>query len=134
MKTTFKWKQQFESVVDNNRGHEVIMDLPPAKNGTDNGATAIEFCAMSLAGCTGTIFAVMAKKMRLEFSQLEIEMDAIKTDNDKTITSVSYILKIKTDVSSEKVEKCLTITEENCPVVILYQQAGIPISSKIEML
>ncbi len=133
MKTAFQWKQGFESTVTNTRGHEVVMDLPPAKNGTDNGATAIEFCAMSLVGCIGTIFAVMAVKMRFEYSQLEIELDAVKTDEDKTIKSVDYVLKIKTGVSEEKVKKCLKLTEENCPVGILFQKAEIPISGKIEM-
>lgn len=134
MKATFQWKQGVESIVNNNRGHEVIMDLPQAKNGTDNGATAIEFCAMSLVGCIGTIFAVMAAKMRFEFSELEIELDAAKTDADKTITEVVYQLKIKTEVAEQKVKKCLELTEENCPVGQLFNKANIPVVGKIVML
>lgn len=134
MKSTFKWKQGFESVVDNSRGHEIVMDLPKGKNGTDLGATALEICGMSLTGCVGTIFAVMAEKMRIKFSELEIELDAAKTDDDPTITAVSFVLKIKTEATKEKVQKCLDLTLENCPVGVLYRKAGVSISNEIEML
>ena len=134
MKSTFKWKKNFESVVNNNRGHEIVMDLPIAKDGTDLGATALEICGMSLTGCVGTIFAVMAAKMRVEFTQLEIELDAAKTDDDATFTSVSYVFKIKTEATKEKVKKCLDLTFENCPVGVLYRNAGVSISGEIIML
>lgn len=134
MKSTLKWKQGFESVVDNSRGHEVVMDLPEAKNGTNLGATAVEVCAMSLTGCIGTIFAVVAKKMRFDFSAMEIDLEATKTDDDPTITSVNYVFKIKTDADEEKVQKCLDVTIDNCPVGNLFKQAGIPVKGKVVML
>jgi uncharacterized OsmC-like protein len=134
MKSTVKWSKNLQSVIDNGRGHQVVIDMPEAKNGDDQGATAVELTAMSLAGCIVTIFAIMAAKMRIEFTQLEIELDSAKTDNDATITRNDYVLKIKTDEPIEKIEKCLKHTIDTCPVGVLFEKAGIPINGKIILL
>lgn len=134
MKSTVKWSKNLQSVIDNGRGHQVVIDMPEAKNGDNQGATAVELTAMSLAGCIVTIFAIMAEKMRIKFTQLEIELDSAKTDNDATITKNDYVLKIKTDESIEKIEKCLKHTIDTCPVGVLFEKAGIPINGKIILL
>jgi len=134
MKSTVKWSKNLQSVIDNGRGHQVVIDMPEAKNGDNQGATAVELTAMSLAGCIVTIFAIMAAKMRIEFTQLEIELDSAKTDNDATITKNDYVLKIKTDEPIDKIEKCLKHTIDTCPVGVLFEKAGIPINGKIILL
>lgn len=131
MKSTVKWTKNLQSVVDNGRGHQVIIDMPEAKNGDNQGATALELAAMSLAGCIATIFAVVAAKMRIKFTQMEVELDASKTDDDATITKVDYVFKIKTEEPLEKIEKCLKHTMDTCPVGILFEQAGIPVKGQI---
>lgn len=134
MKSTVKWTKNLQSVVDNGRGHQVVMDMPEAKNGDNQGATALELAAMSFAGCIATIFAVVAVKMRIKFTQMEIELDASKTDADATITKVDYNFKIKTDEPIEKIENCLKHTMDTCPVGVLFEKAGIPINGKIILL
>jgi uncharacterized OsmC-like protein len=134
MKSTVKWTKNLQSVVDNGRGHQVVLDMPEAKNGDNQGATALELAVMSLSGCIATIFAVVAAKMRIKFTQLEVELDASKTDEDATITKVDYIFKIKTDEPVDKIEKCLKHTMDTCPVGVLFEKAGIPINSKIILL
>jgi uncharacterized OsmC-like protein len=134
MKSTVKWSKNLQSVIDNGRGHQVLTDMPEAKNGDNQGATAIELAAMSLAACIVTIFAIMATKMRIKFTQLEIELDSAKTDNDVTITKNEYVLKIKTNEPIDKIEKCLKHTLETCPVGIIFEKAGIPINGKIALL
>lgn len=134
MKSTVKWSKNLQSVIDNGRGHQVVIDMPEAKNGDNQGATAVELTAMSLAGCIVTIFAIMAEKMRIKFTQLEIELDSAKTENDATITKNDYVLKIKTDEPIDKIEKCLKHTIDTCPVGVLFEKAGIPINGKIILL
>ncbi len=97
MKATSKWIDGMRSVVDNGRTHSQIMDLPPGKDGSDQGPTALEVCVMSLAGCISTIFAVFAKKMRLEFSAMEVSVDAVKPDDADTITKIVINMDITTD-------------------------------------
>lgn len=134
MKSTFNWKQNFQSIVDDDRNHEVNLDLPPAKGGDDTGTTALELCAMSFNGCIGTIFGMMAAKTRLQFSQLEVELNANREENDPTFTDINYVLKIETEATKEKVEKCLALTMESCPVGVLFRQAGVKIDGRIEMI
>ncbi len=134
MKSTVKWTKNLQSVVDNGRVHQVLIDMPEAKNGDNQGATALELTAMSLAGCIATIFAVVAAKMRIKYTQMEVELDATKTDDDATITKTDYVFKIKTDEPIEKIEKCLKHTMDTCPVGVLFEKAGIPVNGKIILL
>ena len=134
MKSTVKWTKNLQSVVDNGRGHQVTIDMPEAKNGDNQGATALELAVMGLSGCIATIFAVVAAKMRIQFTQLEVELDAAKTDADPIITKVDYVFKIKTEEPVEKIEKCLKHTLDTCPVGILFEQAGIPVNGKIILI
>ena len=121
------------SVVDNGRTHAQIMDLPPAKDGTDQGPTALEVCVMSLAGCISTIFAVFAKKMRLEFTALKVTIDAEKPDDADTITKVTINMDIQTEAKEDKIERCFDMTCQNCPVGVLYRQAGVEIVKNINI-
>lgn len=134
MKSNCKWIKNYQSVVDNGRGHEQLMDLPKAKGGDDTAATALEATVMSLSGCIVTIFCVVANKMRLSFEALEVDVEADKTDDDPTITAVRFNLKIKTSVSEDKVQKCLEHTMKTCPVGVLFRNAGVSLSNSITML
>lgn len=134
MKSNCKWVKNYQSLVDNGRGHAQVMDLPEAKGGDNTAATALEATVMSLSGCIVTIFTVVANKMRLPFEALEVDVEADKTDNDPTITSVRFDLKIKTKVAEEKVRKCLDHTISTCPVGVLFRNAGVELNNKITML
>jgi len=134
MKSTTKWVKNHQSVVDNGRTHGVVIDLPEGKNGDNLGATALELCVMALSGCIGTIFTVVAKKMRVEYTDLEVELDAEKPDDASTVTAVKAEVRVKTDASEEKVGKILDRTMEMCPVGKLYEQANVPIDVKIILL
>jgi putative redox protein len=89
---------------------------------------------MSFSGCVGTIFAMVAKKMHLNFEKMEVEVDAQQKDNSPTLTDVHFILKIKTHADTDKVEKCIEHTMNTCPVGVLFRQAGVNITHNILML
>lgn len=128
MKISFDLKEGYHSVVSNFRGHEVVLDLPKESDGTDLGPKAFELLAMSLAGCIGTIFKFVATKMRIDVEDLKIEME---TQEEDTITAVSYRLYIKSSSPMAKIEKCLTHTEKHCPVGILFAKAGVEFQHQI---
>ena len=67
MKAKSVWIDGYRSVVDNGRGHSVIVDLPLEQNGANTAPTAVELTAMSLAGCVTTIFKVVAVKRKFDF-------------------------------------------------------------------
>ena len=134
MKSKSLWIRKFQSVVDNGRNHSLVIDLTEEKGGVNSGPSALELCVMSFSGCIGTIFAMVAKKMRISFDQMEVEVDAEKKDNAATITDVHIVLKIKTDANQDKIKKCLEHTEATCPVGVLFTQAGVKITNEIKFL
>mgnify|MGYP001227079247 FL=1 len=131
MKSNSLWTKQFQSVVDNGRNHSTVVDLPEVKGGSNNGPTALELCVMSLSGCVGTIFAMVAQKMRIQFEKLDVEVNAIQADGAPTITDVHIVLKIQSKEEILKIEKCYETTEKTCPVGVLYTQAGVNITHEI---
>lgn len=134
MKSTSHWKSGFESIVDNGRNHTVTVDLPEAKGGNNNGPTALELCVMSFSSCIGTIFSMLAHKMRLEFTELDIILEANQAAGAASITDVYFELCIKTSSTEDQVKKCLDLTVSTCPVGVLFRQAGVKIEYEIEII
>ncbi|MDD3685539.1 MAG: OsmC family protein [Bacteroidales bacterium] len=134
MKSISLWTRKFQSVVDNGRNHSMVIDLPEAKGGINSGPTALELCVMGLSGCIGTIFAMVAEKMRLQYDKMEVELDANQKDNAPTITDVHFVFKIQTVEGIEKIEKCLEHTLATCPVGVLFKQAGVEITNEIVIM
>ncbi|NHJ84597.1 MAG: OsmC family protein [Asgard group archaeon] len=124
-KSTYRLVKNYQAVVDNGRNHATIIDLAPTSEGEDTGPTALELCVMSYSGCIGTIFAKIARKMRLNIERLEVDMDADKGDDDPTISKIKATVYIKSPDPIEKLEKCLDLTMTTCPVGVLFDRAHI---------
>jgi uncharacterized OsmC-like protein len=122
--STAKLVEDLRIVVDNGRAHSVCLDLPP-ELGTDKGPTALELGVMSYAGCIATIFALMAKKMRVPLKDLQVKMDAVKPDEAGTITEASFDVLAKADVPEDRTQRVFELTMENCPVGKLFEKAGV---------
>ncbi|MCS7114369.1 MAG: OsmC family protein [Nitrososphaerota archaeon] len=121
----------FKIIIDNGRFHSVCVDLPP-ELGTDKGPTALELCVMSYAGCFATIFALMAKKTRVALKDLEVDLEAVKSDEVGTITEASFNITVKTDASEEAVQRVFKLTVENCPVGKLFERANVKITYNLK--
>ena len=121
--------ENFWIVVDNGRTHSVALDLPTKLGGTDKGPTALELTVMGLAGCVATIFAIMAKKMRIPLRGLEVSVEAEKPEGAKTIASARVNAKIVTDAEEKVVERAWKLTLENCPVGVLFEKAGVKVEA-----
>lgn len=134
MESKSLWTRQFQSVVDNGRNHSMVIDLPEAKGGVNSGPTALEVCLMGFSGCVGTIFAMVAQKMRLTFEMMEVDVNAVQKNNAPTITDIHFVMTIKTNEDKQKIEKCLNHTLETCPVGVLFKNAGVIITNEIKYL
>ena len=117
----------YRSVVDDGRGHSLIVDLPKEEGGTDTGPTALELAAMSLAGCITTIFKMIAVKRHLEFSALKVELDCEKANDDITITKIKGTAEIVTSASDTEAQTILNLTLKTCSVGAFFKEAGIPV-------
>lgn len=134
MKSNSIWTRKFQSVVDNGRNHSIVIDLPQDKGGCNSGPTALEMCVMGFSGCLGTIFAMVAEKMRLKFEILEVVANAEQKDNAATLTDVHCVVSLKTDEDKAKIEQCFELTMKTCPVGVLFNQAGVKMTHEINYL
>ncbi|MHA1629267.1 MAG: OsmC family protein [Candidatus Heimdallarchaeota archaeon] len=132
-KSTYTLIDKYQAVVNNGRQHAVLMDLPAGK-GDDIAPTALEYLVMSLAGCIGTIYKVVADKMRLKIQRLKVDLEAEKGEDDPTVKAVHATVYVKTNAPMAKLEKCLDLTMKTCPVGALYEKANIPMDVKVNLI
>jgi uncharacterized OsmC-like protein len=125
--STAKLVKDLRIAVDNGRAHSICLDLPP-ELGTDMGPTALELGVMSYAGCFATIFALTAKKMRVPLKDLEVKLEAVKSEEEGTITEANFDIMVKTNASEDRVQRIFKLTLENCPVGKLFEKAGVKTS------
>ena len=128
MKARSIWVEEYRSVLDNGRGHSVVVDLPPAQKGGDTGPTALELAVMALAGCVTTIFKIIADKRRFKYDSLKVELDAEKPDGAMTITKIKGEVEVVTEAGEKEAETVLKLTLDNCPVGVLFDKAGVELS------
>jgi uncharacterized OsmC-like protein len=118
-----RWVQEY---VGEWPRHSVVVDLPTDQDGTDTGATALELCVMSLAGCITTIFKKVAGKRNFAYKAFRVELDAEKPKDAVTVTGLKGKMEIVTDVSEKEAETVLRLTlNKACPVGVIFENAGI---------
>ena len=126
MKAVSVWSNGYKSALSNDRGHSVVVDLPTEQNGTNTGATALELCVMSLAGCITTIFKTVADKRKFNYKGFRVELEADKPKDALTVTALKGKMEIVTDASQQEAETVLRLTlNKACPVGVIFENAGI---------
>jgi len=118
--------------VDDGRNHAVCLDLP-RDTGTDMGPSALELCVMSHAGCYATTFVLTAKKMRISLKDLEVKVEAVKSENVGTITEAKFDITIK-GVPENRIQRIHEVTLQNCPVGKLFEKAGVKLSYNLKTI
>jgi putative redox protein len=121
------WRSGFETVLDDGHTHSVTVDFPVDEGGKSAGPTALELGVMALAGCITSIFALVAKKRRLEFQGMTIALEAERPHGAPTITRVRGTLRIRTRADPSAVKTALEVTLRTCPLGVLFEKAGIPV-------
>lgn len=131
MKSTATLVEGYKSTVDNGRSHGLVIDLPPAKKGTDLGPTALELCVMGLSGCISTIFSVVAKNSGLSFEGITVVVDADQPQGAPTITKATADVTVRSSESDDKVKRVFDKTLSACPVEKLFEQAGVSLEHNL---
>jgi len=133
MRARSKLVEGYRSVVDDGRGHSVVTDLPRDKGGMDTAPTALELAVMGLAGCITTIFAMIASGKKLSFEDIEVIVDAEKSDKDLTITSGRIKGIVVSNEPEERVRKIWQDALKICPVGVLFQRAAVQFEHELEI-
>ena len=115
------WVETVRSIVDNQRNHSVVCDLPFAAGGTDSGPMALDLGMMALADCGVTIFADVCKKSNIQLSKVEVTVEADKAADSPAVTGVTMKVKVVSRTRKELVEAAWRRTEANCPLLIIFK-------------
>lgn len=118
--------------VDDGRSHALCLDLP-LDLGTDMGPSALELALMSFAGCYATIFALTAKKMKITLKDLEVQMEAVKSEDVGTITEVNAEVSVDAYAPEDKIQRIHDLTSRNCPVGKLFEKAGVKVNYNLKI-
>jgi uncharacterized OsmC-like protein len=111
--------------VDDGRAHAICLDLEEDSDGTNMGPSALELALMSFAGCYATIFMLTANKMRATIKDLEIKVEAVKSEQAGTIIETKFDITARTDLAEDRVHRLHELTVKGCPVGKIFEKAGV---------
>ncbi len=106
--------------------HTFYTDEPASSGGTDTGMNPLEAFLSSLGACKSVISKMAARKMKIQFEELEVEckgtidFDGVtgKNPNAKIgISNIESIYTFKTSASKEEIEKLVEYVDTHCPVM-----------------
>jgi uncharacterized OsmC-like protein len=70
--------------------------------------------------------------MRVTLKDLEVKMEAVKSEELGTITEVKAEVEVKADVPEDKIQMVHRLTLKNCPVGKLFENAGVKVSYNLK--
>jgi putative redox protein len=117
----FKEGMNFTAEVN---GHKIEIDTDEAGGGKNLGTRPKALMLVSLAGCTGLDVVPILNKMRVNFTDFSINVEAHLTETDpKTYDEVliKYSIKVKKE-DEEKVLKAVKLSQEKyCGVTRMFE-------------
>src|SRR4030042_6924591 len=123
LKGNAKLLENVRLVTDNGRGHSVVCDLSEVAGGTNAGPSPLELALMALAGCGVIIYADVCKNSKIDPGKIEINVEAEKSGSSPTLTGVTMKVNIDSPARKGLVEAAWRRTEDNCPVMFVYEEA-----------
>ena len=121
--TAWKGNMQFDATVS---GHHVMLDAASESGGEDMGARPKELMLAALAGCTGMDVVSILKKMRVEFTGLNIIVDADVTEDHPRHYERMHVVYEFTgnDLQVDQLKKAVDLSQERyCGVSFVYKKA-----------
>lgn len=132
MDFTVKWKgnMAFSGVTPS--GHEMIMDAAEEFGGENSGARPTELLLNAVAGCTGIDIISILKKMRLEPTsfQMDVQGDRAET-HPKRFTDINIHYALDGDLPEEKVIRAIQLSKDKYCSVSHSLNANISVSYSI---
>lgn len=131
--TSWKGNMLFDSNVS---GHSVMMDATPAGGGEDKGSRPKELMLAALAGCSGMDVVSILKKMRVEFTGLNIRIEANVTDEHPKHYDRMHVIYEFTgnDLPMDQLTKAVELSQNRyCGVAFVYKKA-LEITYEIQLI
>ncbi len=132
MKGKVVWKEgmAFTAKLD---GFDIIIDADEKVGGKNLGPMPKGLTLISLAGCTGMDVISILKKMRVEVDSFEVSTDgSLADEHPKKFNTIKTTYRFTgNDISSEKVKKAVSLSEERYCGVSATLQPAVELISEI---
>jgi putative redox protein len=120
----------FAHEIDLEGGHELIVDEPPDRGGTDTGPRPTQLLATSLAGCTAITIEMYADRKGWDVGKLEVEVEMGYDDTVPNSFDVSIALPAELDAEQRR---RLLVIAARCPVhKVLAGEATVTVTERVE--
>jgi putative redox protein len=97
----------------NARGHEVVMDRPEAKGGTNKGMMGGEAMLSGLGGCFMSNLLAAAKARNIELKNASVDIEGDMADAPSRFSAIRMMVSAQCD-PREELDKLVTIAERGC--------------------
>ncbi len=111
--------------------HTIVTDEPAERGGGDEGAPPLLHLNAALATCQTVQIHKVAKAMRFNHGAINIEAstttDRVTGKGDDKVmrfSAANLEIEIETDETPERLARLKTLSEDACPVGILFSDAG----------
>jgi uncharacterized OsmC-like protein len=132
IKATAEWIRDFQLVIKNSRGHQVVCDYPVTGGGDNAGSTPLDLAVMSLAGCAAMIFTDVCKQSKIQLDKLEVVAEAEKHAGTPKLADICIEAKVSSKSRKQLLEAAWRRTEASCPVLYVYKDA-LPVRVQFEI-
>lgn len=113
----------------NARGHELVMDRPEAKGGTNEGMMGGEAMLNGLGGCFMSNLLAAAKARDIELNDARAVIEADMADAPSRFTAIRMSVSARCN-PPEELQKLVTIAERGC-IAANTLRAAVELSIKI---
>lgn len=120
----------FAHEIDLEGGHELVVDEPADRGGTDTGPRPTQLLATSLAGCTAITIEMYADRKGWDVGRLEVE---VEMGYENTVpNSFDVTISLPPELDAEQRRKLLVIAAK-CPVhKVLAGEATVTVTERVE--
>jgi putative redox protein len=116
--------------------HEMVMDEPLSRHGTDLGPTPLDTLVAALAGCTNVVANRIAEENGIDVSDLaigirsEFDVRGIRgiKEIDRPLPYVDLVIRFSTSAPDDKLEILKAQLSKRCAVSVIFRQAGIEVN------
>lgn len=116
--------------------HELVMDEPASRHGTDLGPTPLDTLVASLAGCTNVLVNKIADENGIDVRDFSLELSS---DLDvrgilgieeiaHPLTRIDLRLRFSTGAGEDKIDILKDQLKRRCAVSVIFRQAGIEVN------
>ncbi|MBK5219010.1 MAG: OsmC family protein [Thermoleophilia bacterium] len=130
MKVVARRIEGYAHEIDLEGGHELVVDEPADRGGTDTGPRPTQLLASSLAGCTAITIEMYADRKGWDVGRLEVD---VELGYEGTVpNSFAVSIALPAELSEEQRHRLLAIATK-CPVhKVLAGEASVTVTERLE--